>query len=43
MARVQQCLITALHGLARWEAEAVFVGITNESVFYLDTLKAQIL
>lgn len=40
MTRVQPCLNTALHGLARWEAETIFVRITNESVFYLDTLKA---
>lgn len=40
MAKVQQCLITAPQRLARWEAETIFVGIINESIFYLDTLKS---
>lgn len=38
MAKAWQCLVTVMHGLVRWEAETIFVGIINESLFYWDIL-----
>lgn len=38
MAKEWQCLSTILHGLVKWEAETIFVGILNKSLLYLDIL-----